>query len=541
MEQIQKYMVRLAQNFNKSFSEEKAEFWDCLVISAADEKQKDCFQQQLDEQLKKGELPRGTKYLVIADCPGSALGSGGSTFHILKLLKDLFGNELFHMKIWISHAGGSSKRLPNLSCTGKLFCPLPLEIEGKAITILNLKIIITSPFLKLMKNGGIFICASDDVETYCLDELESIVEQSNKLTEDGVVAIAHPSSITIGNTHGVYVLPESPKKDENCWLIPCLEVLQKPNYSTMQMRKALVKLGNGEERVYTDSMFWCGPGLVKKMVTFAQENSDLYSTETCIYGDFLACMGSRPAEEKLYLKSTSVSSTIKGKIASHFGETPLNIMVLERSKFYHLGTMPEYLENLNPTSELFQTLAMKPIAQSLCRKPPGIQGIITTSCLEADVESMSGSVMDSCIVNVPVVCERQTIVSHCVIDDPLIKVIPSCWMFHTAAVKQDNAVLYVTIAFRIDDDLKGRIEQSRSWNGTTLEHPTSTLWQARLFAGLATMSESFTATWKMVSNREKNEELIKTLQRFSMEDIVQHKYIPAMMQHRENVLRKICA
>ena len=59
--------------------------------------------------------------------------------------------------------------MPNLSCTGKLFCPLPLEVEGKAITLLNLKFIITSPFLKLMKKGGIFICASDDIETVCLE------------------------------------------------------------------------------------------------------------------------------------------------------------------------------------------------------------------------------------------------------------------------------------------------------------------------------------------------------------------------------------
>lgn len=78
-------------------------------------------------------------------------------------IKKLYSYKKFTIK------GGSSKRLPNLSCTGKLFCPLPLEIEGKAITILNLKIILTSPFLKLMKNGGIFICASDDIETYCLD------------------------------------------------------------------------------------------------------------------------------------------------------------------------------------------------------------------------------------------------------------------------------------------------------------------------------------------------------------------------------------
>jgi hypothetical protein len=80
-------------------------FWDCVVISAGDEEQRECFKQQLDEKLANGEIPRATNYLVIADCPGYALGSGGSTFHILKHLKNLFSENLFQMKIWISHAG----------------------------------------------------------------------------------------------------------------------------------------------------------------------------------------------------------------------------------------------------------------------------------------------------------------------------------------------------------------------------------------------------------------------------------------------------
>ena len=71
--------------------------------------------------------------------------------------------------IFILEAGGSSKRLPNLTCTGKLFCPLPLEVQGRATDLLNLKFIITSPFLQLVKNGGMFICASDDIETFCFD------------------------------------------------------------------------------------------------------------------------------------------------------------------------------------------------------------------------------------------------------------------------------------------------------------------------------------------------------------------------------------
>ncbi len=65
--------------------------------------------------------------------------------------------------------GGSSKRLPNFTCTGKLFCSLPMESNGKTCNILNLKLIITSPFIQLMKNAGILIAGSDDIETYSLE------------------------------------------------------------------------------------------------------------------------------------------------------------------------------------------------------------------------------------------------------------------------------------------------------------------------------------------------------------------------------------
>lgn len=98
---------------------------------------------------------------------------------------------------------------------------------------------------------------------------------------------------------------------------------------------------DGEEKVYTDSMFWCRPKLVSKMVRFALECEDLYSTETCIYGDFLACMGTCPIEEKRYMNNLTNLNPIKRKIAEFFGETPLNVLVLESSHFYHLGTMPE--------------------------------------------------------------------------------------------------------------------------------------------------------------------------------------------------------
>lgn len=93
--------------------------------------------------------------------------------------------------------------------------------------------------------------------------------------------------------------------------------------------------------MYTDGMFWCGPALVKQMVAFAEECDELYREESCIYGDFLACMGTLPVEEKMYCRETSIASTLKRNISSRFQSTRLEVVVLERSHFYHLGTMPE--------------------------------------------------------------------------------------------------------------------------------------------------------------------------------------------------------
>lgn len=171
--------------------ESKVKFdWDCIVISAADEEQKKCFELQLQQKIFSQEIPN-LKYLVVADPPKGVIGSGGSTFFILSVLKDIYGfqEELSSKRILLIHAGlcsspyyllflleildfsgGFSKRLPNLSCTGKLFCPLPIETkEGKPVCVLYLKLVITYPFMRLMKNGGVFITCSDDITMFSLE------------------------------------------------------------------------------------------------------------------------------------------------------------------------------------------------------------------------------------------------------------------------------------------------------------------------------------------------------------------------------------
>lgn len=182
---------------------------------------------------------------------------------------------------------------------------------------------------------------------------------------------------------------------------------------------------------------------------------------------------------------------------------------------------------------------MKNLVQSqVCCISSSIGGVVTASLLRAEVKQMGNSVLDSCVINVPLVCQTSTILSNCLIEDPVVNTIPAGWMFHTAAVKQDRSVLYVTIAFHVDDDLKGSVGRSCGWK--LAKCSASSLWQARLFEAHETMSQSFTSTWKSVVSLQSKtilEDLSSTIdnQRFSMEDIVQLKYIPAMLEFRRSI------
>uniref|UniRef100_A0A8C3T8Z3 GDP-fucose pyrophosphorylase domain-containing protein n=1 Tax=Chelydra serpentina TaxID=8475 RepID=A0A8C3T8Z3_CHESE len=103
------------------------EFWDVVVITAADKKQELAYQQQLSEKLKRKELPLGVHYHVFVDPPGPKIGNGGSTLHVLQCLEEMYGDKWTSLTIILIHSGGYSQRLPNASALGKIFTALPFD------------------------------------------------------------------------------------------------------------------------------------------------------------------------------------------------------------------------------------------------------------------------------------------------------------------------------------------------------------------------------------------------------------------------------
>ena len=68
--------------------------------------------------------------------------------------------------------------------------------------MLELKLAMYIEFPSRMENGGVFVSSSDCVEVY-----ELLGDEWN-FNQKGITALAHPSPIEIGTTHGVFVLEE---------------------------------------------------------------------------------------------------------------------------------------------------------------------------------------------------------------------------------------------------------------------------------------------------------------------------------------------
>ncbi|XP_077559455.1 fucose-1-phosphate guanylyltransferase-like isoform X2 [Haemaphysalis longicornis] len=267
-------------------------FWDAVVVSAADEDQACAFRLQIDDRKKRNLIPL-VPYHVFPDPPGPKIGSGGATLHILEHLHDIYGEEQARMRILLIHTGGQSKRLPSHSVLGKLFAQLPIASAAE-FQMFDLKMAMYSPFLSRMK-AGVFLTCSDDIETYTLPASGSGEASQWSFDRSGFTALAHPSPVLLGLTHGVYVVPESVHCTTECLTTECLEVLQKPTERTMRDRGAIFEQEEGgvrKELTYTDSAFFFDHSVALKLLRFYQDIKPV-TEEIDAYRDFLQLLGCR--------------------------------------------------------------------------------------------------------------------------------------------------------------------------------------------------------------------------------------------------------
>ncbi len=101
-ENFEFYKNLIENKFNDGYKK----LWDLVIISAISQKQKECYEKQIEIKLKSEKLPSQFKYKVLNDPDNCKIGSGGSTLNIIKNLFNEYNEKLFDMKIMLIHAGG---------------------------------------------------------------------------------------------------------------------------------------------------------------------------------------------------------------------------------------------------------------------------------------------------------------------------------------------------------------------------------------------------------------------------------------------------
>ncbi|KAG8172959.1 hypothetical protein JTE90_018647 [Oedothorax gibbosus] len=434
---------------------------------------------------------------------------------VLERVFQIYGTRMYNMRFLLIPAGGYSQRLPNLSVLGKLFSPLPFKENG--YQMLDLILATYLPFLTSMP-PGVFLASSDAIISYSLDDNDSWSFKTG-----GFTALAHPSPVVVGTTHGVYVLPNNVGTHGSSFMSECLRVLQKPTVKEMEENGAIVRSfsnsGEEEDTVFSDSAFFFDHTITKKLIKFYQSNKPL-KCEISSYGDFLQPLGhlASPSYIVNYTDNEHQASLQSALYAQLHG-TPLSVMVLKNSNFHHLGTMQEYVDSLcggNKFSEDFPIAKFSFVSLSTnFLAPTFVDGTIIHSVIHSWSVIPESSVVEYCDIHIAMDVGSNCIISNVQVDGfPIQRVphkVPDNTMLHTVILKEG----FVTVAFGLADDIKKshpvedylEVEYFGKKLGNFIKmmdpiFDTSvtrvSLWTAKLFRVCSTPEDSFKRTLEMV-------------------------------------------
>ncbi|XP_074650012.1 fucose-1-phosphate guanylyltransferase-like [Tubulanus polymorphus] len=560
---IHSHMLHLFEDFRAFLkgTKENVPFWDIVVLTTADEEQKIAYELQLqDKRMKKG-LPESLQFHIFADKPAIKSGNGGATINSLGALYEIYGERVYEMKILMIHAGGKSQRLPSASALGKIFTALP--IGEKFTQMLDLKLAIFMPFVKKM-SAGVFVTCADDIVPYSLDADDANWSFEN----EGFTVLAHPSVVELGTKHGVYVLKDVDKlnEDKAVEMVECLRVLQKPGVESMRETNAIVRAPNSDV-VYTDSAFFFDRKIARDFVEFYKTKGPV-ECEIDAYGDFLQALG--PNSNRAYIENVSNVTRshdnlrrTRDALYDLLEGTAINVVLLKNSKFYHIGTMKEYIENFTGNDQFAADIDLnRDNFNAYTGTRTNCSGCIIHSCLTGDSVIAESSVVEFCHFNSPVTVDANTILSNCEVtnnDVNRIHIPGQCFM-HTLPVISNNRVHYVTIVLEIGTDLKTKINLNdpscilylgRSlfdWRedfGEIFPEGSagySSLWEARLFPVRPTMTESFLlalSIWINFRDGRRDELRLEGVPRLSLADVLCGKDVKSMLSYRRELYEKI--
>ncbi|CAF1515350.1 unnamed protein product [Adineta steineri] len=566
------HYVHICQSWDIRHLEHNVIYWDIVVVTTLDIVQKDAYDALIQQRSTINRIPLGVDYLVITD-PGK-IGNGGSTMHAMHVLEQQYGWEILRQKrILLIHAGGYSQRTPTTSCLGKISTSIP---KGwPTYDLLDIKLALYSLFPARMPHGGVLLCSSDTIELFD----ESHTHTDWQLTDD-FVAFAHPSSLSVGTQHGVYVLDPTDKRK-------CICVLQKPTIEQMKTHKAIWCHGE-EEFVYTDSLYYFNMNVAQRLAEVYRQEHNIQCEIDC-YGDFMSPLGicplPRPIDKENDHNHQQQHIRLKQKVYDALLGCHLQVIILHKSSFNHTGTNDEYLDiccgNGKTGHEIFDALQLEkhigckvfdegrhdavdfwhgilpalPHGDTLHHQPsaPDVHGCIIHSFIHPKCRSSKRSLLEYCCIGIPIQTGENTILSNITLltysdlHENILQ-IPSNIIIQTIPLNDER---YATFAFGFHDNMKATYnnDEKLMYFGQTLStiatklhchiddlfdnENEKSLWTLKIFPVTKNPNESFEKTLKIILLND----FIKSKQEYvSIKEILKQRNISAIIHYRSNLI-----
>ena len=334
------------------------EFWDLVVLTAANARQARTYGRALDGLFSRGQLPGVSVRVRRRPRPRAGASGVGATLHVMLTLQASRGDASWMSeKILLLHAGGYSERSPAHGTLGKAFGQIPLDAAdvGVPATILEAQL---ACLVHLPANlpPGIFV-SSADVVLQLADPPPALDAGTKARCAEGILALGHANPLDVAAHHGVFACdrkalealvnasalrcandprgietaettrsgeekkPAASRRrtrrggagrggdrpsDRSPVVLECVRCLQKPDASAMRRAGAVLPPprelvtsttgGTRGEWVLTDSAFHVGGGACDALVRLAAANPGAFAgVEVCAYGDFMQPMGADPA------------------------------------------------------------------------------------------------------------------------------------------------------------------------------------------------------------------------------------------------------
>lgn len=470
---LNKYkMLFLRQSYKDSFDNYKCSLkggistWDWIVLTASNDMQAAAYREQIDYRLKKGYLPKNTKYAVIPDRDGMRVGSGGATLSVLKHIAEADGTDFYDKKILCIHSGGDSKRIPQYSACGKIFSPVPRMLpDGRPSTLFDECIISMSGVPSRIENG-LLVCSGDVLLLFNSLQIDFYGE--------GAAALSVKESSVVAQNHGVFLGNESGFVSE---------FLHKQ--SLERLKKSGAEDGSGNVNLDTGAVIFSA-GLLNRMYSLI-DTDEKYAqlvnehVRLSLYADFLYPLAESSTLEKFYKEQPEGAFSpelddARKRLWGVLHEYKLRLINCSPASFLHFGTTYEVLKLMTENISDYSHLDWKKIVNS---NYTGDEFSVYNSYIHPKAKISQGCYIENCDINEGVTVGENSVVSGVALKNVSV---PANSVLHGLKLSDGT---FSARFFDVDDNPK-----KNKWFGKPIDQP---LWTKNLFPVRETMDEAVSA------------------------------------------------